>query len=130
MGQSPRQTNPRSRLSHGGGQQERKLKRKSRTGRRSNLPAAAKGRGVKRGGFRKGAYVPRTAREKGNAAMARIANERAADIAPVIAELRQAGARSLNAIADRLNKRGIPTARGGHWSATQVARVLARIDSE
>jgi recombinase len=62
--------------------------------------------------------------------MARIANERAADIAPVIAELWQAGAKSLNAIADGLNERGIPTARGGHWSATQVARVLARIDSE
>jgi hypothetical protein len=62
--------------------------------------------------------------------MARIANERAADIAPVIAELRQAGARSLNAIAKGLNERGIPTARGGHWSATQVARVLARIRPE
>jgi Recombinase len=62
--------------------------------------------------------------------MARIANERAADIAPVIAELRQAGARSLNAIADGLNERGITAARGGSWSATQVARVLARIDSE
>jgi Recombinase len=62
--------------------------------------------------------------------MARLANERAADIAPVIAELRQAGARSLNAIADGLNERGITTARGGHWSATQVARVLARIRPE
>jgi hypothetical protein len=62
--------------------------------------------------------------------MARKANERAADIAPVIAELRTTGAKSLNAIADGLNERGITAARGGSWSATQVARVLARIDSE
>jgi hypothetical protein len=35
----------------------------------------------------------------------------------------------LRAIADGLNQRGIPTARGNAvWSATQVARVLARAD--
>jgi hypothetical protein len=45
----------------------------------------------------------------------------------VIEELQAAGATSLNAIADGLNERGIPTARGaGKWSATQVMRVLAR----
>jgi hypothetical protein len=59
--------------------------------------------------------------------MARKAKERAADIAPVIAELQTTGAKSLNAIADGLNERGIMAARGGSWSATQVARVLARI---
>ena len=37
-----------------------------------------------------------------------------------------AGATSLQAIADGLNGRGIPAARGGAWSATQVMRVLAR----
>jgi hypothetical protein len=53
--------------------------------------------------------------------------ERAADIAPIIAELQAAGAISLRAVAEGLNERGIPTARGnGIWSATQVARVLAR----
>jgi hypothetical protein len=51
---------------------------------------------------------------------------RAADIAPVIADLRAAGTTSLQAIADGLNERSIPTARGGQWSATQVMRVLAR----
>lgn len=35
---------------------------------------------------------------------------------------------SLRAIADGLNERGIPTARGnGEWSAVQVQRVLARL---
>jgi Recombinase len=48
------------------------------------------------------------------------------DIAPVIEELRAAGAESMAAIASGLNDRGIPTTRGGNWSATQVARVLAR----
>jgi hypothetical protein len=38
-----------------------------------------------------------------------------------------AGATSLQAIADGLNGRGIPAARGGAWSATQVLRVLAHL---
>jgi hypothetical protein len=49
---------------------------------------------------------------------------RAADLAPTIVELQAAGAMSLRAIADGLNQRGIPTARGtGTWLATQVMRV-------
>ena len=52
----------------------------------------------------------------------------AADVAPVIADLQAAGKTSLRAIADGLNERGIPTARGnGEWSAVQVQRVLARL---
>jgi len=51
----------------------------------------------------------------------------AADIAPVIAELQASGAASLRAIADGLNARKIPAARGnGEWSAVQVKRVLER----
>jgi DNA invertase Pin-like site-specific DNA recombinase len=88
--------------------------------------AAAKRRGVKLGGFR-GAKLTRQARAAGSAAMARVAARRAADIAPVVAELQAAGATSLRAIAAGLNERNIPTARGdGEWSAVQVARVLAR----
>jgi hypothetical protein len=88
--------------------------------------AAAKRRGVKLGGYRAGAELTRKAREAGSAAMAQIAAQRAADIAPVIAELQSAGARSLRDIAAGLNERQIPTARGGKWSAVQVSRVLAR----
>jgi hypothetical protein len=40
------------------------------------------------------------------------ANARAADIAPTIKALREAGATSLRAIANGLNERNIPTARG------------------
>jgi hypothetical protein len=54
----------------------------------------------------------------------------AAEVAPVVAELRAGGAESLRAIAAGLNARGIPTARGnGQWSAVQVARVLERQQS-
>jgi len=56
------------------------------------------------------------------------ANARAAELAPIIAELQAAGVTSLRAIADGLNAQNIPTARGnGSWSAVQVARVLERI---
>jgi Recombinase len=41
----------------------------------------------------------------------------------------EAGKTSLRAIAAGLNDQGIPTARGsGQWTATQVARVLERIE--
>jgi len=56
------------------------------------------------------------------------ADARAADLAPLIAELRAAGATTLQAIAAQLNRRGIPTATGrGEWSGTQVRRVLERL---
>jgi DNA invertase Pin-like site-specific DNA recombinase len=89
--------------------------------------AAAKKRGIKLGGFRKRAALTREARQAGSAAVACAAAQRAADLAPTIAELREAGATSLRAIAAKLNERGIPTAKGaGEWSATQVQRVLSR----
>jgi hypothetical protein len=43
---------------------------------------------------------------------------------PIVKELQAAGATSLRALAAELNHRGIPTARGGEWSATQVMRLL------
>jgi hypothetical protein len=54
---------------------------------------------------------------------------RAADLAPIVKELQAAGKTSLRAIAEGLNAQGIPTARGeGEWTATQVMRVLERLD--
>jgi DNA invertase Pin-like site-specific DNA recombinase len=88
--------------------------------------AAAKRRGTKLGGDR-GSRLTVKARKSGNAAAARAAAQRVADVASVIAELRASGAESLRAIAAGLNARGIPTARGaGQWSAVQVARVIER----
>ena len=47
-----------------------------------------------------------------------------ADLAPTIQELHAGGCESLRAIAAGLEERGIPTARGGKWSAVQVSRLL------
>ncbi len=55
------------------------------------------------------------------------ARQRAVDLAPVIAELQASGATTLQAIAAALNERGVPTVRGGEWSAVQVSRILARL---
>jgi hypothetical protein len=56
------------------------------------------------------------------------ANERAADVAPIITALQTAGATSLNGVARALNMRGVPTvSRKGQWDESQVRRVLARL---
>lgn len=63
----------------------------------------------------------------GRARQQEIANSRAADLAPIIADIRATGATSLRAMAAGLNDRGIPAARGGSWGASQVQKVIARI---
>jgi DNA invertase Pin-like site-specific DNA recombinase len=93
--------------------------------------AAAKQRGVKLGGATRN-HKPFTADTGalGPRAMADRAQRRAADLAPVVAELRASGITTQHAIAAALNERGIPTARGsGQWQATQVSRLLARLPS-
>jgi hypothetical protein len=47
----------------------------------------------------------------------------------VIREIRASGVASLRGIAAALNARGVRTARGGRWAATQVGAVLARAES-
>jgi DNA invertase Pin-like site-specific DNA recombinase len=88
--------------------------------------AAAKRRGVKLGGDR-GARLTAQARAAGRAALQAKAQARADDLAATVKELQAAGAESLRAIAEGLEARGIPAARGGKWSAVQVSRLLARL---
>ena len=45
---------------------------------------------------------------------------------PTIRDIQRHGAPSLHSIADTLNTRGIPTARGKTWTAMQVSNVMAR----
>jgi hypothetical protein len=59
-----------------------------------------------------------------------IAAERASNLRPIIADVQASGASSLRQIAAGLNQRGIPTARGGAWSAVQVKRVLQRASKD
>jgi len=49
----------------------------------------------------------------------------AANVLPIIREIQRAGAGSLRSIAEALNARGVPTARGGRWQAMTVSNVLA-----
>ena len=83
--------------------------------------AAAKARGVKLGGPKLA-----EAQAKGAAAQKADADSRAANIMPVIREIQAAGVTSLNAIAQTMNARGIPTARGGRWTHQGVKNLRTR----
>ena len=64
-------------------------------------------------------------RGKGAASMKAVADRFAANVLPLIEPLRAEG-RSLREIANALNARGVPTARGGKWAPTQIADILKR----
>jgi DNA invertase Pin-like site-specific DNA recombinase len=88
--------------------------------------AAAKARGVKLGGDR--GNLPATAAKGQLASLAarrKAARQRAEDLEPILAELRAQGVTSLTKIADSLNARGVPAARGGKWTPVQVGRLAA-----
>jgi DNA invertase Pin-like site-specific DNA recombinase len=82
--------------------------------------AAAKARGVRLGNPRNLAK----AGAKGTAAKVAAAEAFAANLMPIIREIRSAGATSLRAIGAELTRRGIRTSRGGAWSAEAVRSVL------
>jgi DNA invertase Pin-like site-specific DNA recombinase len=52
----------------------------------------------------------------------------AANVAPAIRAAQAAGAKSLRAIAEALEARGVPTQRGGRWDPKGVANILERIE--
>jgi DNA invertase Pin-like site-specific DNA recombinase len=93
--------------------------------------AQAKARGAKLGNPR---LRPGTADTAAVARAAHVQNalEAAQRYAAPIAEAREAGATSLQAIADRLTVCGVPTPRGGNgpWQAEQVRRVLLKLAPE
>lgn len=70
----------------------------------------------------------RAAARVGAAAGKAAADRRAAALAGVIADLRGQGIISTVALCRALVARGVPTARGGVWTPTQVGRVLRRLD--
>jgi DNA invertase Pin-like site-specific DNA recombinase len=83
--------------------------------------AAAKARGVALGG-------PKLdeARQSAFASIKANADRHAANVLPIIREVRKSGATTLRDIAAALNARGVHTARGGQWHATSVKNVLER----
>lgn len=51
----------------------------------------------------------------------------AQSLVPVLQDLREEGITSMRAIAAELNRRAVPTARGGKWHLTSVANLLRRL---
>jgi Recombinase len=90
-------------------------------GARLRALAAAKARGTVLGNPQ-----IEQARQKAVAEITAQADQRAANVVPLIREIRKAGATSLRQIADALHARGIGSPRGGDWHATSVRNMLAR----
>jgi DNA invertase Pin-like site-specific DNA recombinase len=90
--------------------------------------AVAKARGVKLGNPNGAASLRRAG--KGGAALRAAVSANAAafaaDLAPVLADVRAAGNTSLRAIASELTARGIRTRRRGKWSVGNVTCLLRR----
>jgi DNA invertase Pin-like site-specific DNA recombinase len=82
---------------------------------------AAKARGKKLGGPKLAA-----ARLLGHAANRKAADKFATNVKPIIEQIRASGATSLRDVASALAARGVPTARGGTWSAAQIANIMRR----
>ena len=84
--------------------------------------ASAKARGVRLGNRKN----LREAQVKGAEGNKIAAAAFAARVLPLICDIRQSGVTSLRGIAKALMARGVPTARGGHWTPVQVSAVLRR----
>lgn len=89
--------------------------------------AQAKLRGVVLGGSRNHTFSA-DERRKGSAlgcaTRSEASRERASQLMPIIGELRAEGRTSLQQLAEGLNARGLPTARGKAWQPMQVRRVI------
>src|SRR3954449_492775 len=99
-----------------------------RLGNRRNLEAGREGGRGPPG--RGGGLATRSTRggagEAGGASLARRADRHAANVLPIIDDIRRQGAGSLREIAAQLTARGVRTARGGAWTATAVSNLLDR----
>jgi DNA invertase Pin-like site-specific DNA recombinase len=82
---------------------------------------AAKARGVTLGNPRLA-----EARDKANAASMAAADTFAANVRPIIEQIRASGVQSLRGVARALTARGIKTARGGTWTPVQVGDIVNR----
>jgi DNA invertase Pin-like site-specific DNA recombinase len=90
--------------------------------------AAAKARGVKLGNPNLQPGSPEQARAAAAVKAAR-AEAKAADLRPVIAEIRAAGVATLDGMAKALTARGVPSLGGGAaWHRSGVHRLLRRLE--
>jgi DNA invertase Pin-like site-specific DNA recombinase len=99
------------------------MERDSISKRTKEALAAAKARGVRLGNPRL-----EEASAKANAARIAAAERYAANVLPIIRQIQASGISSLQGVARALRARGVQTARGGEWTARQVANMLERTD--
>src|SRR3982074_3062362 len=64
----------------------------------------------------------------GRLAQAKVADEFATNLMPVVQAIQNAGAATLSEIASALNARGVRSARGNNWHRSSVRNLLARIE--
>lgn len=95
--------------------------------RTRNALAAAQARGVVLGGYRGKGAPDAAARKMAAQKLAKAADERAALIRPVVAELKASGCDTPAKLAKALNQRQITAPRGGAWSAVAVKRLEHRL---
>jgi DNA invertase Pin-like site-specific DNA recombinase len=84
--------------------------------------AAAKARGVRLGNHTNLTEATRRSAKVRSAA----ADRHAANVLPLIEEVRRGGVTSLRQVAGALTARGVRTLRGGAWTAAAVRNVLER----
>ena len=85
--------------------------------------AAAKARGVKLGNPRPGPMAPEV-RMRGVEVARQLADARAQQLSEILSEF---AGETANATAQALNERGLPSVRGGKWTARSVINVRARL---
>jgi DNA invertase Pin-like site-specific DNA recombinase len=90
---------------------------------------AAKRRGVKLGNPKGARHLRKLGNASAVAAVRQEASSRAANLRPVVDDIKSHGIVTVRAIADELNARGILTPRGGRWHPTSAARLLKRLDA-
>lgn len=91
--------------------------------------AAAKARGVKLGGDQ-GYRITEDARRAGAAARQAKADEHALLVWSAAWDILGDESATMRGAAEAMNERGVPTASGtGRWSATQVSRLLRRLEA-
>ena len=97
--------------------------------RRKEALAAAKARGVTLGNPNGASALRRAGKGWAalQAAVRKNADAFAADLAPVVTEIRAVGHTSLRGIAVELDARGNRTRRGGRWRVSNVRNLLARL---
>ena len=87
--------------------------------------AAAKARGVKLGNPHGPKPFTAEARRQGVEAHRQQADARAQQLSEILSEF---AGQSANAVAKALNERGLPSARGGKWTARSIINIRARLE--